>query len=129
MYWNIYEVCYNLSRGVMKRTKITVLTKLDNVEENSDFLAIKDNNLIKYIDLENNKMIIDMENNIIIRENRDYLFNIDFVNNTITILVKKMDKTFTKDIKTLLISKTNNKYLVRYLLKDEMLINEYYVKF
>ena len=113
----------------MKRTKITVLTKLDNVEENSDFLAIKDNNLIKYIDLENNKMIIDMENDIIIRENRDYLFNIDFVNNTITILVKKMDKTFTKDIKTLLISKTNNKYLVRYLLKDEMLINEYYVKF
>lgn len=113
----------------MKKKKITVYTNLNNIEENNEFLAIKDDNLIKYIDLENNKMVIDMENNIFVRENRDYLFNMDFNNNKIDITIKKLNKILEKEIKTLIISKTAKEYLVRYLLKDEDIINEYYVKF
>ena len=113
----------------MKKTKIKVFTKLNNIEENNEFLAIKDDNLIKYIDLENNKMVIDLKNSIIIRENIDYLFNMDFNNNKITIVMKKNDKYFEKDIKTLVISSTSKSFLVRYLLEDEKIINEYYVKF
>ena len=129
MYWNIYEVCYNLSRDVMKKCQIIVYTKLNNIQENNEFLAIKDDNVIKYIDLENNKMIIDMKNNEIIRENRDYLFNMDFNNNKIIVTMKKLNKKFEKEIKTLIISLTSKSYLIRYLLKDEDIINEYYVKF
>ena len=113
----------------MKRTKIKVFTKLNNIEDNNEFLAVKDDYVIKYIDLENNKMIIDMKNNIIIRENRDYLFNLDFNNNKITITMKKLKKSLEKDIKTLVITQSLSKYLVRYLLTDENIINEYYVKF
>ncbi len=113
----------------MKRTKINVFTKLNNVEENNEFLAIKSDNLIKYIDLENNKMIIDIKNNVIIRENDDYLFNMDFSNNKIIIKMKKLDKEFEKNIKTLVISSSSRKYIVQYLLIDENIINEYYVKF
>ena len=113
----------------MKRTKINVFTKLNNIEENNEFLAIKDDNIIKYIDLENNKMVIDMRNNIIIRENLDYLFNLDFNNNKITITMKKLKKSLEKDIKTLVITQSLSKYLVRYLLTDENIINEYYVNF
>lgn len=129
MYWNIYEVCYNQSRDVMERGKIRVYTKLNNIEENNEFLAIKDDNLIKYIDLENNKMSINIKDNIIIRENNDYLYNIDFNSNKITITMKKLNKVFEKNIKTIIISKSITKYLVRYLLTDENIINEYYVKF
>lgn len=129
MYWNIYEVCYNQSRDVMEKGKIRVYTKLGNIEENNEFLAIKDDNLIKYIDLENNNMIINMEDNIIIRENNDYLYNINFNSNEITITMKKLNKIFKKDIKTIIISKSLTKYLVRYVLIDENIINEYYVKF
>ena len=113
----------------MKKTKIIVYTKLNNIEENNEFLAIKNDNIIKYIDLENNKMIIDMENNKITRENRDYLFNLDFGNNKIIIKLKKLNKEFEKIIKIITISKSNTSYLVRYLLIDENIINEYYVKF
>lgn len=113
----------------MKKTKITVYSKLNNIEENNEFLAIKDTKVIKYIDLEDNKMIIDMENNIITRENIDYLFNIELNNNKIIIKMKKLNKLLEKDIKTLVISKSNKSYLVRYLLNDENIINEYYVKF
>ena len=74
----------------MQEIKIKVYSKLNDIEENNEFLAIIDNNLIKYIDLENNKMNIDMENNTIIRENTDYFFNIDFNNNKITITMKKL---------------------------------------
>ena len=112
----------------MKKTEIKVFTNLNNIEENNEFLAIKDDNLIKYIDLENNKMIIDTKNNIIIRENNDYLFNMDFVNEKITITMKKLNKEFDKDIKTVHISNTTKEYLVRYMLTDEKIINEYYVK-
>ena len=113
----------------MKETKIKVYSKLNNIEENNEFLAIKDDNVIKYIDLENNKMTIDIKNNIIIRENSDYLFNIDFNDNKITILLKKLNKKMEKTIKTMVISLSDSKYLVRYLLTDENIINEYYVKF
>lgn len=113
----------------MKKTEIKVFTNLNNIEENNKFLAIKDDNIIKYIDLENNKMIIDTKNNIIIRENNDYLFNMDFVNERITITMKKLNKEFIKDIKTVHISNTTKEFLVRYMLTDERIINEYYVKF
>ena len=112
----------------MKKTKVKVYSKLNNIEENNEFLAIIDDKLIKYIDLENNKMIIDKENNIIIRENIDYLFNMDFNNNKITITMKKLGKDFVKDIKTMDISNTSKIYSVKYLLIDENIINEYYVK-
>ena len=113
----------------MKKTKINVFTNFNNREENNDILAIKDNYLIKYIDLDNNKMVVDMENNVITRENRDYLYKLEFNNNIITVLVKKLNKEFEKKIKTLEISKSLKDYLVRYLLIDEDIINEYYVKF
>lgn len=113
----------------MKEIKINVFTKLNNVEENNEFLAIKGNNLIKYIDLEDNKMIVDIKNNIIIRENIDYLFNMDFNNNKIIINMKKLNKEVEKEIKTIVISRTSKEFLVRYLLTDEEIINEYYVKF
>lgn len=112
----------------MQKIKIKVYSKLNDIEENNEFLAIIDNNLIKYIDLENNKMNIDMKNNTIIRENTDYFFNIDFNNNKITITMKKLNKIFEKEINTMEISRTKKSYLVRYLLTDENIVNEYYVK-
>lgn len=112
----------------MKKTMVKVYSKLNNIEENNEFLAIVDDKLIKYIDLENNKMIIDKENNIITRENVDYLFNMDFNNNKITITMKKLNKDFIKDIKTIDITNTSKIYSVKYLLIDENIINEYYVK-
>ena len=69
----------------MKKTKIKVCTEFDNKHECNEFMALKDDDVIKYIDLENNKMIIDIKNNIIIRENNDYLFNIDLNKNIIEI--------------------------------------------
>lgn len=113
----------------MERKKIKVYTKFDNVEKNYEILAIKNVDVIKYIDLENNIMIVNIKNNVIKRENKDYIFNIDFEHNNIEIVMKKLKKSFMKKIKVLLINKTNKSYLVRYLLKDEKTINEYYVNF
>ena len=62
-------------------------------------------------------------------KNIDYLFNIDFNKNKIDIKVKRLNKDFEKEIKTLVISRLDSSYLVRYLLVDENIINEYYVKF
>ncbi len=113
----------------MKKTEIIVYTKLNDVEETNKFMAIKDDNTIKYFDLDNNKMTIDLNNKIIIRENNDYLFNMDFNNNKITIKMKKLGKTIIKDIKTMTITSKSKEFMVRYLLTDDEIINEYYVKF
>ncbi len=113
----------------MKKAKIRVYTCFDKKEDSSDFFAIKDDDVIKYIDLENNKIIVDMKNNIIIKENIDYLFNIDFDNNIIDIEVKKLKKSFNKEIKTMLIEKKKKSFLVRYLLIDDNIYNEYYVTY
>ena len=113
----------------MENIKIKVYSKLDDIEENSEFNAIKKDNVIEYIDLENNKMMIDIENDIMIRENRDYSFKIDFNNYKIDIEIKKLHKTMIKDIKLLNISKSKKYYSVKYLLTDDNIINEYYVNF
>ncbi len=113
----------------MKETKINVFTKLNNIEENNEFLAVKSDCSIKYIDLENNKMIIDLEKNTITRENIDYLFNMDFNNNIISITMKKLNKIIEKEIKTMALVNNKKEFMVRYLLTDDEIINEYYVKF
>jgi len=113
----------------MERKKIKVYTNLDKVEKSYNIMAIKNNDVIKYIDLENNIMIIDMANDVIKRENQDYIFNIDFKNSMITIKVKKFNKTFDKSIKVLIIDKNNRSYLVRYILTSEEIVNEYYIEF
>ncbi len=113
----------------MAKIKINVYTKMNKIEKNDEFLAIKDEDVIKYIDFENNKMIINMSKDAIIRENSDHIFILDFVNNNINVFVKKLKKSFDKSIKTLLVEKTKKRYLVRYLLEDENEINEYYVNF
>ena len=44
-------------------------------------------------------------------------------------MMKKLNKVFLKEINTLLISLTGKRYLVRYQLSDDNIINEYYVNF
>lgn len=113
----------------MARTKINVYLKMNKIEKNEEFFAIKNNDVIKYIDFENNIMTIDMDNNVIIRENNDYKFILDFNKNNINITIKKIKKTLDKSINTLLLEKTKKRFIVRYLLNDEKEINEYYVNF
>ena len=111
------------------KLKIKIYSELDNVIENEEYFAIKNDNVIKYIDLVNNKMNIDIENDLIIRENNDYLFNIDFRNDTISIFMKHLKKEFTKEIETIKLIKTKNSFEVKYNLIDENIINEFYVKY
>ena len=113
----------------MKKTKIKIYSNLNNIEENNEIFAIKNDNVIKYIDFSNNKITIDLENKVIEKENNDYIFTLKFNDNIIEILAKKLKKVFYKDIKTIVCTSTKSKFLVRYLLVDENIINEYYVKF
>ena len=113
----------------MTKLKINIYTELNNIKENEEYLAIKQDNVIKYIDFANNKMIIDINNNIINRENSDFIYQMDFNNNIINIQMKKVKKDFNKEIKTIILKKTNNSFLVRYQLIDENIINEFYIKY
>ena len=113
----------------MKKVRIRIYSFLNNIEENNEFLAIKSDNVIKYIDFSNNKIIIDLINNIIIKENDSYKFTLKFNDNIIEIFAKKIKKVFYKEIKTITCQSSRSKFLVRYLLNDENIINEYYVKF
>ena len=113
----------------MERKEIRVYTKMNNMETNDIFVAIKNENVIKYIDLDNNIMKIDYQNDSITRENKDYIFNIKLNENVIEIFVKKLRLKLNKDIETLLVKKAKKSYMVRYKLIDENEINEYYVNF
>lgn len=111
------------------KKEIKVYTKLNNVEECNLFFAIIQDDVIKYIDLENNKMTIDKEKGIIIRENREYLFTMNFKDNIIKIYAKKLKSSFDKEIKTIVLENTKKRFIVRYLLSDETIVNEYCIYF
>lgn len=113
----------------MEKIKLTVYANLNGKEEIDEIFAIKDNSVIKYIDLTNNKIAIDIDNNIMTRENSDYLFTFKFNENNIIVKLKSHNQDFDKEIKTLLIKKTKKSYIIRYLLVDENIINEYQLNF
>lgn len=113
----------------MEKIKLTVYANLNGKEEIDEIFAIKDNSVIKYIDLTNNKIAIDIDNNIMTRENSDYLFTFKFNENNIIVKLKSHNQEFDKEIKTLLIKKTKKSYIIRYLLVDENIINEYQLNF
>ena len=111
------------------KLKIKIYSEMNNLIENEEYLAIINENIIKYIDLTNNKMFIDINNNIIKRENNDYIFTIDFENNNILIFIKNLKKEFNKKIQTIKLEKNSQSFKVRYRLIDENIINEFYIKY
>ena len=113
----------------MKKKEIKVLTIFNNIQKDYVYMAIIDDFVIKYIDLDNNKMIIDVLNDVIRRENSDYIIHILLRDNIIKIYVKKIKVTYEKVIQTLIIKKDKNSYLVRYFLTDEKELCEYFVNF
>lgn len=113
----------------MDKIDINVYTNIDNKPETNSLKALKNNNTITYFDLNNNKMIIDLKNEILERENIDYHFIFKFKENKIIIKLKKDKLEFIKEIETLNLSITRNSFNVKYRLNDENIINEYIVKF
>jgi len=113
----------------MSKKRINIYTNMDKIINNDNFDAIVSNNVIKYIDLVNNKFVVDCNNDILIKENNDTLVKIDFSKNIISILLKEYNKEFYKEIDTLLINRDNNIYYVKYKLIDENVINEYRIEF
>ena len=111
------------------KLKVNVYSDLNKIQESEQYFAIKNDNVIKYIDLTDNIMNIDMDNDIIKRENSDYIFTMDFKNNVININVKHIKKDFIKDIDTIKLEKTDKSYYIKYRLLDENIINEYYLKY
>lgn len=112
----------------MAKKKINVYTNMNNHMDNFSINAIIDNNVIKYIDSDYNKFVINLKNNILIKENKDFVIEIDFMNNLIKILMKEYKMEFEKEIRTLELSYHNNIYYVKYKLIDENIINEYELK-
>ena len=113
----------------MKRCRVKVITNFDNIKEIHYFNAIKSDNVIKYIDFTKEKMLIDLDNNIFVRENDECRYIIDFKKNNIQIDVKSLKKMTNKGMKTLNIEKNKNSFLVKYQLIDENIINEYYIEY
>ena len=111
----------------MKTINVKLCDITNNINDIFDTNAIITDSTIKYVDNNKTKVLLNYIDNILIRENSDYLFNIDFNNNIIDITMKKYKKTFSKNIETLLIKKDNKSYLVRYKLIDEDVINEYQI--
>jgi len=55
----------------MSKKRINIYTNMDKIINNDNFDAIVSNNVIKYIDLVNNKFVVDCNNDILIKENND----------------------------------------------------------
>lgn len=112
----------------MSKKKIKIYTNLNEIINNEVIDAIVLDNVIKYIDLVNNKFVVKINKNILIKETNDSVIKIDFNKNIISILLKEYNKEFYKDIKTLSLSHDNNIYYVKYKLIDENIINEYQIE-
>ena len=109
------------------KKKAFIRLNLDNKLEELEKEVILNNNLITYFD-NDIKMIINLENGEIIRENNEYLSLIKPIDNSIIITLKDHQFIVNKEIKIIDQKIVNNYFYLKYLLVDENIINEYEIK-
>lgn len=120
----------NLWVMYMKKVKLNIKLKNKDIQEEKSLIAVIDNNQIKYIENKDivTEMELDLENDILIRNNKDYTITYKFILDEITInkvLVKELNRGLDLKIKTNKLKKDNNSYKVEYEILDSNEIIEY----
>lgn len=118
----------------MEKIKLNIKLKNNDIQEETSLIAILDENKIKYTDNQNivSEMELDLVNDILIRNNKDYTITYKFILNEITtnkVLVKELNKELDIKIKTYELLKDNNNYKVKYEILDSNEIIEYELKY
>ena len=63
-------------------------------------------------------MILDLNTNRFIRNNNECKIEIDFNQEEIKYYLKKEDLKFTQNIKTIMLKKNNNEYIINYQIEE-----------
>lgn len=116
------------------KIKLNIKLKNNDIQEETSLIATLDENEIRYIDNQNivSEMKIDLFNDILTRDNKDYTITYNFKLNEVTdnkVLVKDLNKELSIKIKTYDLLKDNNKYKVKYEILDSNEIIEYELKY
>lgn len=109
----------------MPKIKALIRIKNDDTKEELKTIAIIQNNILKYKEKDNTTMIIDYQNNKLLRENNNIKLEIPFSlnNKTIgTINLKDMNKTLNIEIETTKIEKKNNDIEIEYKIEEKVFL-------
>ena len=100
----------------MKKTKIELQIN-DYFLKSTGYL---NKNILSFFDKDQNKteMIIDFNTNRFIRNNNEIKIEIDFNKEEVEYHLKKEDLKFTQDIKTIMLKKSNNEYIINYQIEE-----------
>ena len=100
----------------MKKTKIEL--KINEYYLNT--IGYLNNNILSFFDKDQNKteMILDLNTNRFIRNNNECKIEIDFNQEEIKYYLKKEDLKFTQNIKTIMLKKNNNEYIINYQIEE-----------
>ena len=100
----------------MKKTKIEL--KINEYFLNT--IGYLNNNILSFFDKDQNKteMILDLNTNRFIRNNNECKIEIDFDQEEIKYYLKKEDLKFTQNIKTIMLKKNNNEYIINYQIEE-----------
>ena len=100
----------------MQKTKI----KLKINDYFLDTTGFLNNNILSFFDKDQNKteMIVDFTTNRFIRNNSEYKIEIDFNQEEIKYHLKKEDLKFTQNIKTIMLKKNDNEYIINYQIEE-----------
>lgn len=109
----------------MKKRKFNITLITDNIKKEYNLLGEydKDNNIIYYNESGSliTSMTIDLNNKILIRENKDYLIKYNLLENKETtnkVTIKELNKTLDIRIKTEKFEITETKIEIEYILLD-----------
>ncbi len=84
--------------------------------------SILENNIYKYKEDNGTKVILDINNNILIRENNDIYMKYDFNNKTGNLVVKELDKIFDLEMNKVNFLKEDKLIEIKYNIDEEEFI-------
>ena len=82
--------------------------------------CIIENNIYKYKEENGTNVVLDINNNTLVRENNDIDMKYDFNNKKGELIVKELDKVFNLDMNKVEISKSDNLIDIKYNIDEEV---------
>ncbi len=101
-------------------TKVDINVKVKaKIEETGNYIGELNNNVLTYVEKSKTKVMVDLENDTITRDDIEKNLVLDYRNKKVNLYMKEFKLSFDMDMEVYEIEKNDNEYRVEYRLEND----------
>ena len=101
-------------------TKVDINVKVKaKIEETGNYIGELNNNVLTYVEKSKTKVMVDLENDTITRDDIEKNLVLDYRNKKVNLYMKEFKLSFDMDMEVYEIEKNDKEYIVEYRLEND----------